>query len=84
MHVMPLGHRGEVTFVGPVKSVFGGVLCDTDGSIGYPTEFGPETAIDIVNQCRSLVGLLPGDERDLDRVMQWASAGYRLFADWQH
>ena len=84
LHITPIGHRGEVTFKMPVKSVFGRVLCDTDGSTGYPTEFGPATALRIVEECNALTGLEPGDARDLDKVRRWAAAGYTMLADWVH
>lgn len=84
LHISPIGHRGEVTFVLPIKAVFGKVLCDTDGTIGYPTEFGPETALEIVDRCKALSGTYPGDASKLNKVRRWALAGYQLFANWQH
>lgn len=84
LHIMPIGHKGEVTFKAPVKGVFGRVLCDTDGSFGYPTEFGPATALTIIAKCRKLSELHPRDVRDLDTVSRWARNGWTMFADWQH
>lgn len=84
VHVIPVGHRGEVSFILPVKAVFGRVLCDTDGTIGCPTEFDSETALKILSECDTLTGLYPGDRRDLDRVRRWALAGWTMLADWQH
>ena len=84
LHISPVGHRGHVTFILPVKGVFGRVLCDTDGTIGYPTEFGPETTFRIVAECERLSGLWPNDAKRLERVRSWAQRGWSLFADWVH
>lgn len=75
---------GAVTFTQPVKGVFGRVLCDTDGSIGDPTGFSPETALQIVEQCKALTNKRLGDARGLDKVRRWAAAGQRLYAVWRH
>lgn len=77
------GSRGEVTFIAPIKAVFGRVLCDTDGSVGYPTVFDAETALRIVAECESLC-TWPGDKQDLEKVKRWAQRGHELFADWSH
>lgn len=84
LHITPIGHRGEVRFKLPVKAVFGEVLCDTDGSYGYPTEFGPEQAIEIVDRCLKMTNLYPGDRAHLEKVRLWASKGWHMMADWVH
>lgn len=84
LHVIPIGRRGEVTFVLPIKGVFGRVLCDTDGTVGYPTEVQPETALAIVSECEALTGLYPGDMKDLRRVRRWAERGLTMLAYWVH
>lgn len=73
--------RGAVTFIGRIKGIFGRELCDTDGSIGYPTEFGPEQALAILQKCEPEYG---SDSKDLMKVQRWAKAGKRLFAVWRH
>lgn len=92
LYIVPAEHaldafewRGAVTFKLPVKTVFGRVLCDTDGSIGYPTEFSPETALQIIDQCQEITDrLAPEDLKDLAKIKKWAEQGKRLYADWQH
>ena len=84
VHISPIGHSGLVRFALPVKGVFGRVLCDTDGTIGYPTEFDPKTALAIVKECEKLERLDPGDRRRLEQVRSWAAQDWHLFATWVH
>ena len=84
VYVAPIGGRTQVRFTLPVKGVFGRVLCDTDGTIGYPTEFGPETALTIVSKCEGWPDLSERDRRRLRLVRRWAERGDRLFANWVH
>ncbi len=65
----------------PVKGVFGRMLCDTDGSIGDPTEFDAERALEIIAECERLA---IDDQNDLEKVRRWAEQGKALFAVWQH
>ncbi len=86
LYVVPVEHahdfdtwRGAATFILPVKGVFGRVLCDTDGTIGDPTVFSAEVALEILSKCEPK---WPGDARDLDKVRRWASAGKQMLATW--
>lgn len=91
LYVVPVEHSSEAEewsgaakFIGGIKGVFGRVLCDTDGSIGDPTEFSPETALTILSELEPYEPKWPGDGRDLAKVRKWAEAGKRLFVVWQH
>ncbi len=88
LYIVPVEHahdaetwRGAATFTLPVKGVFGRELCDTDGTIGDPTEFDPDRALEILAKCEPCH---PGDAHKLDKVRRWAAAGKTLFAVWQH
>ena len=88
LYIVPEDHayeafewNGAATFILPIKGVFGRELCDTDGTIGYPTHFTAERALEILAKCEPR---WPGDARDLDKVRRWALAGWDLYADWQH
>lgn len=88
LYVVPADHShefdtwsGAATFIMPIKSVFGRMLCDTDGTIGYPTFFSSARALEILRECEPH---WPGDARDLDKVRRWAAAGKELYADWVH
>lgn len=88
LFVVPIEHqldweewRGAATFILPIKGVFGRALCGTDGTIGDPTEFGPDKALEILAQCKPQ---WPGDKKDLDKVRRWAVSGKTLFAVWRH
>ena len=72
---------GAATFKMPVKSVFGRALCDTDGSIGYPTNFTAVEALEILKECKPDGA---HDVKQLAKVRKWAEAGKNLFATWKH
>ncbi len=87
LHITPIwGQRPAqpVVFGLPIKSVFGRRLCDTDGSIGFATQFSAETALEIVDECRTILTLTASDSRKLAQVRKWALAGNELFAEWIH
>ena len=71
-------------FAVPIKSVFGRRLCDTDGSIGYPTWVQPAQALEIVAEAERLSNLNGHERAELAKVRKWAEAGHELFADWVH
>lgn len=88
LYVVPTDHahdfdtwKGAATFIAPIKSVFGRVLCNTDGSIGYPTHFSAETALEILEQCEPRWS---GDAHNVAKVRRWAESGLDLYADWVH
>lgn len=75
-----------VHFGQPVKGVFGRILCDTDGSIGDPSEFSADTAFEILAECERIPSssLYRTDAKKLRQVRMWAEEGRRLYAVWRH
>lgn len=93
LYVVPDDHSfdadewsGAATFILPIKGVFGQMLCGTDGTIGDPTTFSAERALEIVVECEKIdpKHLYPRDKKDLAKVRRWAEQGKDLFAVWKH
>lgn len=82
--IHPIGRSCQIRFHQPVKGVIGKVLCGTDGSIGYTTEFVPALALLIVNHCEQWKDLSVRDRRRLRMLRHWAERGYGLMAYWVH
>lgn len=84
VYVAPTGRDVQVAFHLPLKCVLGRMLCDTDGSIGYPTLFGGDLAREVLEACEALQGLDERDKRRLRMMRLWIERGDTLFANWVH
>lgn len=67
----------------PVKWAFGRRFCDTDGSIGHPTECEPTAVLEVIAECEKM-DLYAHQRADLQKVKKAAEEGARVFIDWVH